>query len=474
MDDRDLAFTPATDQAAMLRRGDVTSVELTDLYLGRIDALNPTINAYVTVAADAARARAREADTELRDRKGDASLPPFLGVPISIKDLHDTAGIRTTHGTAEWSDRIPEHDDEVVARCRAAGFVFLGKTIVPEFGPLNISEPPAYPPGRNPWDPDRSCGGSSGGAAAALAAGLCAVSHGSDGGGSIRNPSAWCGAVGIKPQRGRVSAAPASQQFFSINGPIARTVGDAAALLDAMAGPATGDAWWAPPFERPLAEEIGIAPGALRVAYHAHPGVERDACAPANRAAVEDTVRLLEGLGHDVEEAMPPGYTEDVVMQSSAIFAANHAAEADLAPYPPLETLDPWMRTLVEMGRLVSAVDYVKALDMLQAMSRRTVAFFDEYDLFVSPTVAAPPPVVGSMRDAGIERVMEFWALTPFTALWNTTGQPAMSLPLAMDEAGLPVGVQIVGRPAAEATLLRVASVLEAERPWRDRRPPVS
>ena len=162
------------------------------------------------------------------------------------------------------------------------------------------------------------------------------------------------------------------------------------------------------------------------------------------------------------------------MVQSATIFAANHAAAADRTPYPPLETLDPWMRTLVEMGRLVSAVDYVKALDTLQEMSRRTVAFFDDYDVFVSPTVAAPPPVVGAMRDAGFERVMEFWALTPFTALWNTTGQPAMSLPLASDDAGLPVGVQLVGRPADEVTLVRTATVLEAERPWRDRHPPIS
>ncbi len=203
MDERDLAFTPALEQAARVRRRDVTSSELTEVYLERIEALNPTINAYVTVAADAARVQAAAADEALA---GTGPHPPFLGVPISIKDLSDTAGIRSTHGTAEWRDRVPAHDDEVVARCRRAGFVILGKTIVPEFGPLNISEPPGYPPGRNPWNPELTCGGSSGGAAAALAAGLCAISQGSDGGGSIRNPSAWCGVVGLKPQRGRVSA----------------------------------------------------------------------------------------------------------------------------------------------------------------------------------------------------------------------------------------------------------------------------
>ncbi len=479
MDERELAYVPAVEQAAMVGRGDVTSTELTECYLARIERLNPTIAAYVTVAADVALEQARRADAALADRRvgrGDVDDRdgPFLGVPISIKDLHDTAGIRSTHGTAEWRDRVPDADDEVVARCRRAGFVFLGKTIVPEFGPLNISEPPAYPPGRNPWDPARSCGGSSGGAAAAVVAGLCAVSHGSDGGGSIRNPSAWCGAVGLKPQRGRVSAAPHSQQFFSINGPITRTVADAAALLDVMAGPATGDAWWAPRFAPRLADEVGVPPARLRVAYHPHPGVAREACAPANRGAVEDVAALLESLGHEVEQAVPPGYGEDLVVQSSTIFAAQHAAAAEQVPYPPLETLDPWMRTLVEMGRLVSAVDFVKAFDDLQSLSRRTVAFFDDYDVFVSPTVAGPPPLVGSMKDAGIERVMEFWALTPFTALWNTTGQPAASLPVAVDDDGLPVGVQVVGRPADEATVVRVAGVLEVERPWADRRPPVS
>ena len=475
MDDRELAYTPAVEQAAMVRRGNASPTELAECYLRRIEALDPQISSYLTVAADQAHEAAGAAERILTTAGNEtADLPPFLGVPISIKDLNDTAGIRSTHGTAEWRDRVPDADDEVVARVRRAGFVILGKTVTPEFGPLNISEPPGYPPGRNPWDPERTCGGSSGGAAAALAAGLCAVSQGSDGGGSIRNPSSWCGAFGIKPQRGRVPAAPSPQSFFSINGPIARTVGDAAALLDVLSGPATGDAWWAPPSARPLAQEVGVDPGRLRVAFHEHPGVERDACAAANRDAARATAELLAELGHDVVEAVPPGYAEDILPQSSVVFAANHAAEADLTPYPPLETLDPWMRTLVEMGRLVSAPDYVKAMHDLQALSRRTVAFFDDYDVFVSPTVAGPPPPIGSMAGAGMEDVAKFWALTPFTALWNTTGQPALSVPLAHDDLGLPVGVQIVGRPADEATLVRVASQIEAAQPWIGRRPPVS
>ncbi len=235
----ELVFSSALEQAEMLERREVSSVELVECYLERIERLNPRLNSYITVASDHARAAARDADVR---RAAGGEVPRFLGVPISIKDLADTAGIVSTHGTAEWRDRLPDCDDAVVAKLRAAGFVFLGKTVVPEFGPLNISEAPGYPPGRNPWNPDLNCGGSSGGAAAALAAGMCPVSHGSDGGGSIRNPSSWCGVFGLKPQRGRISRAPHPQSMFSLDGPITRTVADAAALLDVMAGVVTGDA----------------------------------------------------------------------------------------------------------------------------------------------------------------------------------------------------------------------------------------
>ncbi len=290
MDPDELAFTSALEQAAMLERGDVTSAELVECYLTRIESLNPRLNSYITVAADHARAAAKDADAR-RALGGEHSR--FLGVPISIKDLADTAGIVSTHGTAEWRDRVPEHDDVVIAKIRAAGFVILGKTVVPEFGPLNISEPPGYPPGRNPWNPDLNCGGSSGGAAAALVSGMCPISHGSDGGGSIRNPSSWCGVFGLKPQRGRISRAPNPPSMFSHDGPITRTVADAAALLDVMEGYVTGDAWWAPPPARPFLDEVGVDPGTLRVAFHPHPGIPRDECAPANRKAAEDAAQLL-------------------------------------------------------------------------------------------------------------------------------------------------------------------------------------
>jgi amidase len=469
MNGTSLAFTPALEQAELVRTRQVSPLELVDLYLARIEELNPELNAYITVAAEFARDAALAAERAVG--AGD-ELPPFHGVPISIKDLNDTAGIVSTHGTAEWRDRVPERDDEVVARIKRAGFVILGKTVVPEFGPLNVSEPPGYPPGRNPWDPARSCGGSSGGAAAAIAAGLCPISHGSDGGGSIRNPAAWCGVFGIKPSRGRVSAAPAPQQLFAINGPLARTVADAAALLDAMAGPATGDAWWAPPPARPFLAEAGADPGRLRIAFHRHPGVECDATAPACRQVVDDTAALLEALGHTVFEREPPVFGPDLLALTAIVFAASHASLAGVRP--PLETQDPWMKTLTELGQTVAATDYIGALATIQGRCREAVAFFDDVDVLLCPTVAEPPPLVGAMRDAGIEQMPRFFAMTPFTALWNTTGQPAVSLPLAMDDDGLPVGAQLVGRPADEATLIRLSSQLEQARPWRDRRPPVS
>ena len=455
----------------MLAAGDVTSMELVECYLERIEELNPVLNSYITVATDFAVATAREADAR---RAAGGDVPRFLGVPISIKDLADTAGIVSTHGTAEWRTRVPDRDDEVVAKLRAAGFVFLGKTVVPEFGPLNISEPPGYPPGRNPWNPELNCGGSSGGAAA------CARRRHVPGVARFRRrrldpqPLVVVRRVRAQATTGSHLPRPASAEHVldrrsdhahgRRRGGVARRdvrVRERRRVLGTAA-------------DRPFLDEVGADPGRLRVAFHPHPGVERDECAPANRKAAEDTARLLADLGHDVEEAVPAGYGDPVATSAAVIFAAEHAAAAELVPYPPLDTLDPWMKTLIEMGKAVPATEYSKALHGLSDMSRRTVVFFDDYDLFVSPTLALPPPTVGSMAGAGFEDMMRFLALTPFTALWNTTGQPAVSLPLAHDEEGLPVGVQIVARPAAEATLLRVCAQVEAARPWRDRRPPVS
>lgn len=464
----DLAFASALEQARLVRERKVSPVELADLYLERIHRLNDRLGAYLTVADDFARAAARRAEEAL----GRADLPPFHGVPISIKDLNDTAGIRTTWGTRAWANRVPDRDDEVVARLKTAGFVILGKTVTPEFGPVNISEPPGYPPGRNPWNPDLACGGSSGGAAAGLVAGLCPVSQGSDGGGSIRNPSSWCGAYGVKPSRGRISDKPRTQQFFSVQGPITRYVADAAAMLDAMAGPAPGDAFWAPPPARPFLAEVGAPPGKLHIGFTTVPMSPEIPVAPANVAATEDAARVLEGLGHHVERIVHPETGTNLLGPSAVMFAAGYAAKAP--EMPPLDQLSPWMAGMIEMGRGIAAADYVAAEQILIDVSRRFIEAFLQWDVLVMPTLAGPPPPVGKFADVQMFQMAELYALTPFTAIFNTTGQPAVTIPWSRDENGLPVGVQIAGRPADEATLFRLSAQIEEAHPWADWRPPVS
>jgi amidase len=461
----DLAFASALEQAKLIRDGEVSSSELVELYLSRIEELNPKLGAYITVAADHARADAKT------NKDG-----PFAGVPISIKDLADTAGIVTTHGTRTWADRVPTEDDEVVARLKRAGFVILGKTVTPEFGPMNISEPPGYPPGRNPWDPSRSCGGSSGGAAAAVAAGLCPVSHASDGGGSIRNPASWCGVFGVKTSRGRISWAPrsplAGSRLFAVNGPITRTVADAAAMIDVMSGPADGDMFWAPPPSRPFLETVTMPPRKLRVGFHTHAADPNITVAPSNADAAAAMAKLLEELGHDVSEIDPPAYDQDLVPPMALIFAGGYAAQE--SKLPPLDTIDPWNRTMIEMGRGISAADYVAAQEHVSDVARRVLAMYADIDVYVSPTVAAQPPRVGEFSGIEMADVMKLWALTPFTGLWNLTGQPAANIPWSLDPQGMPVGVQVVAPVNGEDLLLRLCAQIEQARPWAYMRPPVA
>jgi amidase len=466
--DQDLAFTPATELAEMVRLKKVSPVELVDVYAKRIEELNPKLGSYLTLTLDDAREKAAKAANAIN---GD-DLPPFWGVPISIKDLNETGGVRTTHGNGAFHDRIPKEDEEVVRRIKNAGFILLGKTNTPEFGTTCFTDPPAYYPARNPWDTERTTGGSSGGAAGALAAGLCPISQGSDGGGSIRIPAALCGLYGIKPSRGRVTAFPGSQSFLSQDGPLSHTVADAAALLDVLAGYATGDAWWAPPPARPYKEEVGRPVGKLRIAYSAAPPLDTTV-APGNQQGAKVAAELLASLGHEVVEAYPPDWPQEVVEDFIITWSVRTCG---YEPMPPFESLEPVNQALIEFGRTVEAVRYELAERRIQKSSRELVAFFDDYDVLVTPTVAAQPPIIGSYRDPD-EPIAEFLnaaALVPFTPPWNTTGQPAVSLPLHWDEDGLPVGVQIVGRPADEATLIRLSAQIEEAKPWADKRPPVS
>jgi amidase len=357
-----------------------------------------------------------------------------------------------------------------VLRLKAAGCIVHGKTNTPEFGTTPWTEPDAYPPARNPWDTDRTPGGSSGGAAAAVAAGLCPAAHGSDGGGSIRIPASVCGLYGIKPSRGRVSAAPGPQSLLSQSGPITRTVADAAALLDAMSGYASGDGWWTQQPERPFLDEVEREPGRLRIAWTCTTPNDTEV-APGNRSAAQDAARCLDELGHHVAEAAPP-WPSDLTNDFMMLWCVSRAA---VEPAPPIERFGRLNRALAEVGMQTNAADYARASGRIQAASRALVAFFDDVDVLLTPTVATPPPRIGEFRDDE-QPMTEFFAtgrFVPFTPPWNATGQPAVTVPWGADDLGLPVGIQLVGRPADEATLIRLSAQLEKARPWAHLRPPV-
>jgi amidase len=399
---------------------------------------------------------------------------------VSIKDFVDTAGIRTTRGTAAWADRVPTEDAEVVRKLRTAGFVVLGKTNIPELTGGTYIENDAYGACRNPWDLARSCGGSSHGAAAALAAGLCAISHGTDDGGSVRIPAGYTGLVGIKPSRGRISAAPEPQALEYTSGPITRTVADAAGMLDAMAGYVAGDAFWAPPPERPFAEEVGRDPGRLRVAV-VTAGAADVPVDPDHVDAVERTAAVLDGLGHEIVPVEDwPGrgtFPDDRIMPLHEMYGAQWAGLASQGLLPPADRMEPTNRGLVEAGGRARAADFLMAQRLAQLTAREVVAWFLGYDAMLTPVMACPAPLLGSFRDdgrgSGDAALGEYLRAVQWTAQWNVTGQPAIVVPAGIDRRGLPVGVQLAGRPADEATLVRLAAQLEQAQPWAHLRPPL-
>jgi amidase len=456
----ELAFLSATEQAELVRQGEVAPIELVELYLERIERLDPELNAFVTACGDEARAAAA----------GELPDGPFRGVPLPIKDLNETAGIRTTFSCRAFADYVPDFDAAVVRRLKEAGFVVIGKTNTPELGLTAVTESKLNGPCRNPWNASRTPGGSSGGAAAAVAAGLAPAAHASDGGGSIRIPASCCGLFGLKPARGRVSPAPyGGLEGFSTSGPLTRPVADAAALLDVMAGYEPGDPWSAPPPERPFAEEVGREPGRLRIAMTTSAPIDAPV-APECAEAASDAAALLEELGHSVEEAAPPWRDFELFAGFMRVWQVIPALYDR-----PLELFEPATRALIEAASQLGAVEYVRATAGLRTASRRIVAFLDDYDLLLTPTLALPPVAIGALEDDDPwEQFANAGRFTPFTQVANITGLPAVSLPLFWSDDGLPIGVQLVGRPADEAALLRISAQLEEARPWRDRRPPVS
>jgi amidase len=461
----------ALDQAAAVRAGEVSPTELVRHCLARIEALDPGLGAFLTVTPD--RALAVAAAAEVRLREGDPA--PLLGVPTAIKDLNNTAGIRTTFGSRVMADNVPTVDDAVVTALAAAGTVSLGKTNTPEFGFPCYTDNDLAGAARCPWDPTRLAGGSSGGAAVAVAAGMVPFAQGSDGGGSIRIPASINGIVGLKPTRGRISNAPFGAEITGLgtNGPLARTVRDAAAMLDAMSGPVLGDPYWAPslPPGETFLRAAGRAPGRLRIGRYLEspmPGVELE---PEVRAAFEDAGKLLESLGHDVDD-LPPNLLGPEVLPA---FERVWALSGTMLPVPPerVGELRPLTRELRARGLALSAQAAMEAMTALRLFSRRFLQATAAYDVLLAPvTTMTPRPL--DWFDAGDDGAEDFERnkrYAAFTALFNVTGQPAVSLPLHWTAAGLPVGSMLVGRPADETTLLALAAQIEAARPWAHRHP---
>lgn len=470
----ELMWKSATEQAELVRSGQVSARELVEACLAAIERRNGELNAVVTLCADEALAEAE------RVRPGDAR--PLAGVPILVKDLIAlTKGVRTTMGMRALGDWAPDVDSSTVRRLRTAGAIVVGKTNTPELGILPVTEPLRFGPARNPWDTSRTPGGSSGGSGAAVASGMVALAHGNDGGGSIRIPAACNGLFGLKPSRGRVSWAPLFTELvagFATDGVLTRTVRDTAVALDVIAGYEPGDPYWAPPPSAPFAEAVGRDPGRLRVALatKAPNGVPVD---PECVAAAESAAETLRELGHEVTELeaeVDPAYTEHFLRVWCAQTGADVRGLKQLTGVQiDLDQLEPLTREMYELSNGVTATDYLESLERVRGYSREILRYWENADVLLTPTLAKPPIEIGALDpDPGqpaLTMLMKAAAWVPFTPAWNATGQPAASLPLHQSADGLPIGVQIVGPPAGEELLLSLSAQLEQARPWADRWP---
>jgi amidase len=465
MNSVDLAFTSALEQAKLIQRKEISPLELVELYLSRIERLNPTLGSYVYVAAEEAIADARAKTEAIAQNTAD--LPPWFGMPISIKDLNPVAGMPCAYGVKAAKNRIAKEDDGIVSRLKQAGFIILGKTATSEMGTLPYTEQKGFLPARNPWNLDYTAGGSSGGAAAAVAAGLCSLAQGSDGGGSIRGPAFCCGVVGIKPSRGRISYAPVGDRLngISVNGPLGRTVTDTAALLDVMAGYIPGDPYWLPDPEPSFLASAQIAPPRLRIAFATEmaPLGKAD---PICKQAVLDTAHLLETLGHQVEPSCPD--FSGLIEPFTTVFQAV-LGEAGI-PDIFLGKMNRWW---LWRARFCSCGKYLQAVSKMQIIARRIMQLFDSIDVLLLPTYMHPAIRIGEwekLRPAKtLENIINWVGPCP---PFNATGQPAIAIPTGFGPNGLPIGIQLVGRPAAESTLVAIAAQIETAQPWSQYRPP--
>jgi amidase len=477
--DGDLMFRPASELAGMVRSGEISARELVETSLERIEQMNPQLNAFVEVDGERALATAGEI------APGDPR--PFAGVPIAIKNNRPVAGLKTTIGCSLLADHVSDYDCNIARRLKDAGFVVVGTTTLPEYGILPVSEARLFGPTRNPWDLARTPGGSSGGSAAAVASGMVPVAHGNDGGGSIRIPAACCGLVGLKVARGRISAAPERGEApLDVDGVLTRTVADTAAILDVLAGYEIGDATWAPPPPEPFAlaasAMIEGPPTKLRIAATTFAPIADAVIDPVCTQAVSDAAELLRSLGHEVEEVDPPWRIEGLSELFGAVFSIHIALQIVYSGMvagrePTAEDMEPMSWAIFQMTQGLSSLQGLALETQLQTLTRQLVAFLAPYDMLLTPALAERPLPLGSLDTAAPDPMSTFTRsglFTPFTPIFNASGQPGISLPLYQGEDGLPLGVQLVGRPAGEAALLALGAQVEAASPWAGRRAPVS
>ena len=462
----ELAFAGAARIAEMVRAKEVSPSELVELYLDRISRIEPKLNAYRIVLGEQAHADAKRAE----ERLASGEQAPLLGVPVAIKDNVDYAGEVTTHGTAAYGEPAKE-DSVIVRRLRDAGAVILGKTNLPELAIYGFTESPTWGDTRNPWDPDLTCAGSSGGSGVAVAAGMSAIAHATDGAGSIRYPAAYCGLFGLKPQRNRVSLSPDREHWhgLSVSGCVSRTVMDTALYLDAVSGAEKGDFDSPPPFDRPLVEAARTSPGKLRIAC------TTKTILPVPKATevidgYEGTIALLRSLGHEVTDAAPN--LGPLITDFYPLYFRGIRAEGLSMPHP--ERLSDQTKGFVRLGRLISDRRLAKVLDRMPAASRRIQELWRDFDVLLTPATAQLPVEVGHWRGQGALRTINGMSnVYPYAAAWNYTGQPAATIPAGFTDSGLPRSVMMIARPNDEATLISLGAQLEAERPWADRHPDV-
>lgn len=473
--------------ADLVRRKEVQAVELVDEAIAVIERLNPTLNAVIHKMYDSARATARE-----------GTDGPFAGVPFLVKDIFQAlAGAPLTNGSRFFRDYVPDHDAEVIRRMKKSGLIVLGKTNVPELGLLPITEPDLFGATRNPWDLLRTPGGSSGGSAAAVASGMVPLAHANDGGGSIRIPAACCGLFGLKPTRARTPIGPDFSELWMggvCDHVVTRSVRDSAAMLDALEGPEIGARYYAPPIERPFSEEVGRAPGKLRIAFSAKPllgGEVHQDCA----AAVVRTAKLLEDLGHTVEEAAPvidhePFVNAFLMAAAAETWATIKDSEGLVGRRARPRDFEATTWLFALLGRQFRADELAAAMITLHKTGPVMAQFHERYDILLTPTLSQPPIPMDTVKAKGIEgaahkvlarlsagrvvkwmgglqqTVEQVFGFIPYTPVFNMTGQPAMSVPLEWNEAGLPIGMHFAARFGGEATLFRLAAQLEQARPW--------